>query len=58
MGRKRRIHGKQSHEIGHWAIFMKLFKDLGTFCNTKHNVHRLTSTPFEDNDSRKRNLKY
>ena len=30
-------------------------KDLGTFCNTKHNVHRITKlTPFEDNDIRKR----
>ena len=36
-------------------------KDLGTFCYTKQNVHRLTllkHTQFEDNDSSKLPLKY
>ena len=34
--------------------------DLGTFLNTKHNVHRFTFNlhRFEDDDSRKRTLKY
>ena len=33
-----------------WVIAERLLKDLGTFCNTKHNVHSLhiKFKPFED----------
>ena len=44
------------------GLLLTILKDLGTFCNTKHNVHRLTLNlhhlnMFEDDDSSRLTLK-